>query len=47
MGDSIRSHAVQAMQQAFPEYTISVELEFDPPWNTERISGQGNKFLNR
>lgn len=47
MGDSIRSHAVQAMQQAFAEYTISVELEFDPPWSTERISEQGNKFLNR
>lgn len=47
MGDSIRSRAVQAMQQAFPEYTISVELEFDPPWSTERISEQGNKFLNR
>jgi metal-sulfur cluster biosynthetic enzyme len=47
MGDSIRSHAVQAMQRAFPEYTISIELEFYPPWNTERISEQGNKFLNR
>ena len=47
MGDSIRSHAVQAMQRAFPKYTISIELEFDPPWNTERISEQGNKFLNR
>jgi metal-sulfur cluster biosynthetic enzyme len=46
MGDSIRNNAVNAMQHAFPEYTIEIELVFDPPWNAERISEQGQKFLN-
>lgn len=46
MGDSIRYSAVSAMQQAFPEYTIDIELVFDPPWSPERISEQGQKFLN-
>ena len=47
MGDSIRSNAVRAMQHAFPDYTIDVELVFDPPWSRERISEQGQQFLNR
>jgi metal-sulfur cluster biosynthetic enzyme len=47
MGDSIRSGAVRAMQQAFPYYTMHIELVFDPPWNAERISEQGKEFLNR
>jgi metal-sulfur cluster biosynthetic enzyme len=46
MGDSIRNNAVNAMQHVFPEYTIEIELVFDPPWNAERISEQGQKFLN-
>ena len=47
MGDSIRSNAGKAMQQAFPEYTIHIEIVFDPPWNAERISAEGQDFLNR
>jgi metal-sulfur cluster biosynthetic enzyme len=46
MGDSIRSNAGQAMQHAFPEYTIDIELVFDPPWTQGRISEQGQQFLN-
>jgi len=47
MGDSIRSNAGQAMQQAFPDYTIDIDLVFDPPWSSERISEQGQQFLSR
>lgn len=46
MGDSIRSNAVTALQNAFPAYAIHLELVFDPPWGPERISEQGQKFLN-
>ena len=46
MGDSIRSSASHALQEAFPEYRIHVDLVFDPPWSSERISEQGQKFLN-
>lgn len=47
MGDSIRSNVGQALQHAFPDYTIDIELVFDPPWRQERISEQGQQFLNR
>jgi metal-sulfur cluster biosynthetic enzyme len=46
MGDSIREGAVRAMQQAFPEYKINVDLVFDPPWSTGNVSEQGLKYLN-
>jgi metal-sulfur cluster biosynthetic enzyme len=47
MGDSIKEGATRAMQQAFQEYKIHIELVFDPPWSSERISEQGQEFLNR
>ena len=47
MGDSIRDGATRAMQQAFSSWKIQVELVFDPPWNSERISEQGQEFFNR
>ena len=47
MGDSIRDGATRAMQQAFPQSSINVDLVFDPPWNSERISEEGQKYLNR
>jgi metal-sulfur cluster biosynthetic enzyme len=47
MGESIKDGAMRAMQQAFPGYQIHLELVFDPPWNSERISEQGQEFLNQ
>jgi len=47
MGDSIRSNTVSALQHAFAQYTIDVDLVFDPPWNQQRISEQGQQFLNQ
>ena len=47
MGDSIRSNAGSAMQYAFPEYTIDIEIVFDPPWSSDLISEEGKQFLNR
>lgn len=47
MGDSIKTGAARAMQQAFPQYKIHIELVFDPPWNASKISEEGQEFLNR
>lgn len=47
MGESIHNSATRALQQAFPAYVIQVDLVFDPPWSHERISEQGQLFLNR
>src|SRR5687768_16067893 len=47
MGDSIRNQGRNAMQQAFPQYSINIELVFNPPWSPELVSEQGQLFLNR
>lgn len=47
MGESIAGNVSQALGKTFSEYTINVNLTFDPPWNHERISEEGQKFLNR
>ena len=46
MGESIKDGAMNAMQQAFPTYKINIELVFDPPWNADRISEEGQQYLN-
>lgn len=47
MGESIRNHALAALQATFPDYFVHLELVFDPPWKPERISEEGREFLNR
>lgn len=46
MGESITTGAINALQNAFPDYTIDVQLIFDPPWSHERISEEGLQYLN-
>lgn len=46
MGESITDAVRETLKSAFPEYDTSVELTFDPTWNHEMISEQGNEFLN-
>lgn len=46
MGESIRDNTISALQQAFPGYEIDLQLVFDPPWSSARISEQGQEFLN-
>jgi len=47
MGESISNNAERTIQESFPGDTIKIDLVFDPPWNSECISEQGQKFLNR
>lgn len=46
MGESIVESTTQAMQQAFPNDKIQVNLIFEPSWNFSMISEEGKKFLN-
>jgi metal-sulfur cluster biosynthetic enzyme len=46
MGESIQDAATQALQQAFPDDKVQVNLTFDPPWNNEMISVEGQEYLN-
>lgn len=47
MGESITDGVRNALQNIFNDDTIEVDLTFDPPWNHEMISEEGQIFLNR
>lgn len=46
MGESIESAVQESLRSAFPNYEITIELSFDPPWSHELISEEGRTFLN-
>ena len=47
MGESIVGNVIKALGDAFPDFEPHVYLSFDPPWNHNRISAEGQAFLNR
>ena len=47
MGESIADAVRERLKATFDEYEVVIELTFDPPWNHERISMEGNEFLNQ
>lgn len=47
MGESITAGVKNAMQNIFTDDAVEVELTFDPPWNHELISEEGQLFLNK
>lgn len=47
MGESITGAAANVLQTAFPDMETTVTLSFDPPWNHNRISMEGQEFLNQ
>lgn len=47
MGESITDGVKNAMQNSFSDYTININLIFEPPWNYEMISEEGRSFLGR
>ena len=46
MGESIVGEVTQMMKETFRDYSVQVNLIFDPPWNHQRISEEGQHFLN-
>lgn len=46
MGESITAAVERVLERTFEGNTVLLELSFDPPWNYERISEDGKKFLN-
>lgn len=47
MGESITDGVKNALQNIFSDDIIEVNLTFDPAWNHERISEEGQLFLNQ
>lgn len=46
MGESITDAAKEVLQSVFPGYAITIELTFNPPWSYQKISAEGQNFLN-
>ena len=46
MGESISNNVIRALQDSFADFSVHVNLVFDPPWNAARISERGRQFLN-
>lgn len=46
MGESITDGVKSALQNTFSDYSIELDLTFDPAWNYEMISEEGKQFLN-
>lgn len=47
MGESITADVYQSVSNAFKDYQVSTSLVFDPAWSPERISAEGQEFLER
>lgn len=46
MGESISTGVKNALVEEFPDYTVEVDIVFEPHWNAENISEEGKIFLN-
>ncbi len=47
MGESITEAVKRALEKAFPQMEVTLEITFDPAWNQEMISEAGIQFLNQ
>ncbi|MCC7233260.1 MAG: metal-sulfur cluster assembly factor [Bacteroidia bacterium] len=47
MGESITENVKNALQATYPDYSIDLQLTFDPAWNYTMISEEGRSFLGR
>ena len=46
MGESITDAVKRVLENTFTGMEVQLELTFDPPWSHERISEEGQKYLN-
>ena len=47
MGESISAAVKRALENTFTDMEVQLEITFDPPWSHERISEEGQIFLNQ
>jgi len=45
MGEAITIGAKNALEVAFPEKGVTIDLTFDPPWNFEMLTPEGREQL--
>ena len=47
MGDAIIDGVYDTLKHTFPDFEATIKLTFEPPWSQNRISEQGQLFLNQ
>ena len=47
MGEFIANAVRRTIEHTFPDYTVQLEVAFNPPWNSLMISEEGKIFLNQ
>jgi len=47
MGESISAAVKRVLENTFTDMEVQLEITFDPPWSHERISEEGQIFLNQ
>ena len=47
MGESISDAVKRALKNTFTSMEVQLEITFNPPWSHERISEEGQFFLNQ
>lgn len=47
MGEAIIEAVERALKIKFPGHEIKINLTFDPPWTSDRISPKGKTILNQ
>lgn len=47
MAASLSEAVKRALQNTFTDMDVQLEVTFNPPWNYERISVEGQKYLNQ
>ena len=46
MGEAITNGVRNAMELAFPEHSVHIDLTFDPPWSYEMMTDEGRRQLS-
>ncbi len=47
MGESITENVKNTLRQSFADYSVEVNLTFEPPWSYDMISEEGRSFLGK
>jgi metal-sulfur cluster biosynthetic enzyme len=45
LGDTIVTNVKETIKQKYPDFTVNIEVVFDPPWSTSLVSEEGKKQL--
>ena len=45
LGDTIKTNITETIKQKHSDFTVSIDVVFDPVWNTSLVSEEGKRIL--